>query len=84
MVCCGDAVISVWTYDVLDVTLHNALVQQRARAFEVTGFTVSKIVSGVDGATSKQQMSKREKKKRDVKVTTAVVSMITDAGDTEA
>lgn len=58
----GDAVLGVWTYDGVDVILRNALIPQRAQYFEVTGFTVSKLVANADRYLNKQQQSKKAKK----------------------
>jgi len=44
----GDATLAVWTYDGVDVKERNALILDRARFFENTGFTVSNVVSKAD------------------------------------
>ncbi|KAH9290534.1 hypothetical protein KI387_034651, partial [Taxus chinensis] len=44
----GDATLAVWTYDGVGVTLRDALILDRARFFENSGFTVSSIVSKAD------------------------------------
>ncbi|XP_068652935.1 GTP-binding protein BRASSINAZOLE INSENSITIVE PALE GREEN 2, chloroplastic [Aristolochia californica] len=58
----GEAVLGVWTYDGVDLTVRNSLIPQRAPIFEVAGFTVSKIVSQADRALHKQQKNKKDKK----------------------
>ncbi|KAI3942020.1 hypothetical protein MKX01_030266 [Papaver californicum] len=60
------------TYDGIDVTLsyyktcfmglQNSLIPQRSNHFEVSGFTVSKIVSQAERATNKQPQSKMQRK----------------------
>lgn len=65
----GEAVVGVWTYDGVDVTLRNALIPHRSHTFEVTGFTVSKIVSKADKSLNKQRQKQNEnenEKKRKV------------------
>ncbi|XP_047321242.1 GTP-binding protein BRASSINAZOLE INSENSITIVE PALE GREEN 2, chloroplastic [Impatiens glandulifera] len=59
----GEASIGVWTYDGVDVFLRNSLILNRARTFEVAGFTVSKIVSKAD----KQQVERENKMERENK-----------------
>ncbi|KAF8086499.1 hypothetical protein N665_0623s0006 [Sinapis alba] len=44
----GNAVLGVWTHEGIDVFLRDSLVPQRARTFEDSGFTVSKIVAKAD------------------------------------
>lgn len=61
----GEASLGVWTYDGVGLTLRNSLIPQRASTFEVTGFTVSKIVSRADKAVDKLQKSKIGKKDND-------------------
>ncbi|XP_057781055.1 GTP-binding protein BRASSINAZOLE INSENSITIVE PALE GREEN 2, chloroplastic-like [Salvia miltiorrhiza] len=56
----GEAALAVWTYDGVEVTARNALLPQRAKNFEVAGFTVSEIVSKADRARSKQSAKKRK------------------------
>ncbi|KAK9149026.1 hypothetical protein Scep_007783 [Stephania cephalantha] len=63
----GEAVLGVWTYDGVDVTVRNSLIPDRAQFFEVAGFTVSKIVAGADQVFSKQNQNKKQKKKNDNK-----------------
>lgn len=58
----GEAVLGVWTYDGVDVTLRNSLIPLRAQFFEVAGFTVSKIVSKADQTSNKLHRTRREKK----------------------
>lgn len=63
----GEALLGVWTYDGVDIALRDSLISYRAHTFEVTGFTVSKIISKADKASSKWSQSKREKKDNDCK-----------------
>ncbi|KAH6810657.1 P-loop containing nucleoside triphosphate hydrolases superfamily protein [Perilla frutescens var. frutescens] len=56
----GEALLAIWTYDGVEVTARNALLLQRAKNFEVAGFTVSEIVSKADRARSKQNVKKRK------------------------
>ncbi|KAF4372812.1 hypothetical protein G4B88_028787 [Cannabis sativa] len=49
----GEAQLGVWTYDGIDVVLRNSLIPQRSQYFEVSGFTVSKIVSKADQSSNK-------------------------------
>ncbi|KAK4260577.1 hypothetical protein QN277_003673 [Acacia crassicarpa] len=49
----GDAVVSVWTYEGVDVVLRNSFIPHKSQTFEVAGFTVSKIVSKSDRASNK-------------------------------
>nr|XP_043607342.1 GTP-binding protein BRASSINAZOLE INSENSITIVE PALE GREEN 2, chloroplastic-like [Erigeron canadensis] len=58
----GDAKLGVWTYDGVGVTLRNALVPQRSHNFEVTGFTISKIVSKADKSMNKQRHNDKKRK----------------------
>ncbi|KAJ4951795.1 hypothetical protein NE237_028627 [Protea cynaroides] len=58
----GEAVLGVWTYDGVDVTLRNSLIPHRAQIFEIAGFTVSKIVSKADQVLNKLHRSKNQKK----------------------
>ncbi|KAL6203984.1 hypothetical protein ACLB2K_021254 [Fragaria x ananassa] len=60
----GEAVLSVWTYDGIDVVLRNSLLPNRSFNFEVSGFTVSKIVSKADKASNKSQRQGEKKKKQ--------------------
>lgn len=59
----GDAVLSVWTYEGVDVVVRNSLIPYRSYTFEVAGFTVSKIVSQSDHALNKSHQ--RNDKKRE-------------------
>ncbi|XP_024982451.1 GTP-binding protein BRASSINAZOLE INSENSITIVE PALE GREEN 2, chloroplastic [Cynara cardunculus var. scolymus] len=70
----GEAVVGVWTYDGIDVTLRKALIPHRSHNFEVTGFTVSKIVSKADKSLNKQRHN--EKKKVDVPETEATTAAL--------
>ncbi|KAL6576736.1 hypothetical protein OROMI_011012 [Orobanche minor] len=58
----GDVQLGIWTYDGVDVTVRNALLPQRSRNFEVTGFTVSEIVSKADRAGNKKKNQKLKKR----------------------
>ncbi|KAB2607473.1 NO-associated protein 1 [Pyrus ussuriensis x Pyrus communis] len=60
----GEAVLSVWTYDGIDVVLRNALLPHRSYIFEEAGFTVSKIVSKADRASNKPQHKSEKKRKQ--------------------
>ncbi|KAK9941364.1 hypothetical protein M0R45_017970 [Rubus argutus] len=60
----GEAVLSVWTYDGIDVVLRNSLLPNRSYNFEVSGFTVSKIVSKADRASNKSQRQVEKKRKQ--------------------
>lgn len=59
----GETVLSAWTYEGVDVVQRNSLIPYRSNTFEVTGFTVSKIVSQSDRASNKprQQSGKKAK-----------------------
>lgn len=59
----GEAVLSVWTYDGIDVVSRSSLITKRAKIFEEAGFTVSKIVSQADSIFSKDKQNKSDKKK---------------------
>ncbi|XP_020215304.1 GTP-binding protein BRASSINAZOLE INSENSITIVE PALE GREEN 2, chloroplastic [Cajanus cajan] len=70
----GDAVLSVWTYEGVDVVLRNSLIPYRSHTFEVAGFTVSKIVSQSDQALNKSRPRNDKKAKGiDSKVPTSFV-----------
>ncbi|KAL0369916.1 UNVERIFIED_CONTAM: GTP-binding protein BRASSINAZOLE INSENSITIVE PALE GREEN 2, chloroplastic [Sesamum angustifolium] len=58
----GEAQLGVWTYDGVDVIVRNALLPQRSRNFEVSGFTVSEIVSKADRARSKKHQNEKKRK----------------------
>ncbi|PQQ16276.1 GTP-binding protein BRASSINAZOLE INSENSITIVE PALE GREEN 2 chloroplastic [Prunus yedoensis var. nudiflora] len=60
----GEAVLSVWTYDGIDVVLRNALLPNRSYIFEVAGFTVSKIVSKADQASNRPHHRSEKKRKQ--------------------
>ncbi|KAJ7969103.1 GTP-binding protein BRASSINAZOLE INSENSITIVE PALE GREEN 2, chloroplastic [Quillaja saponaria] len=60
----GDAVLGVWTYEGIDVVLRNSLIPDRSYAFEVAGFTVSKIVSQADHALNKLKHQSDKKRKQ--------------------
>lgn len=78
----GKAILGAWTYEGVDVVLRDSLIPGRAKTFEVTGFTVSKIVSQADSASSKQKRSKKAKKLSDVAAGSDVdpSSVIANAG----
>ncbi|KAL8204693.1 hypothetical protein R6Q57_010316 [Mikania cordata] len=69
----GEALLGVWTYEGVDITLRNALIPHRSHSFEVTGFTVSKIVSKADKSLNKQRHNEKKRKAGDaeMEVTTA-------------
>lgn len=71
----GEAQLGVWTYDGVDVTLRNALIPHRSHNFEVTGFTVSKIVSKADKSLNKQRQNEKKRKavELDTKATSAAL-----------
>ncbi|KAL3850402.1 hypothetical protein ACJIZ3_012284 [Penstemon smallii] len=58
----GEARLSVWTYEGIDVIARNALLPQRSHKFEVAGFTVSEIVSKADRARNKKHQIAKKKK----------------------
>jgi len=60
----GEAVVSAWTYEGVDVVQRNSLIPYRSNTFEVTGFTVSKIVSQSDRASNKPRQQSDKKAKR--------------------
>ncbi|KAL5055321.1 hypothetical protein RYX36_036003 [Vicia faba] len=60
----GEAVLGVWTYEGVDVVHRNSLIPYRSNTFEVTGFTVSKIVSQSDRASNKPRQQNDKKTKR--------------------
>lgn len=66
----GDATLAVWTYDGVDVKERNALILDRARFFENTGFTVSNVVSKADkkNQTMLKQAKTRIQKARKVRM----------------
>ena len=64
----GEAVLSVWTYKGVDVALRNSLIPYRSHTFEVTRFTVSKIVSKADQALNKQRQNEKKRKQSTPKV----------------
>ncbi|XP_021861561.1 GTP-binding protein BRASSINAZOLE INSENSITIVE PALE GREEN 2, chloroplastic isoform X2 [Spinacia oleracea] len=57
----GEATISAWTYDGVDVILRNSLLPQRAQQFEVAGFSVSKLVAEADKTSNKLKSQRKEK-----------------------
>ncbi|XP_060966218.1 GTP-binding protein BRASSINAZOLE INSENSITIVE PALE GREEN 2, chloroplastic-like [Cannabis sativa] len=66
----GEAQLGVWTYDGIDVVLRNSLIPQRSQYFEVSGFTVSKIVSKADQSSNKALRQSEKKKPNNRKETT--------------
>lgn len=62
----GEAVLGVWTYEGIDVVLRNSLIPDRSQIFEVTGFTVSKIVSKADQASNSSQRQSEKKRKQSI------------------
>ncbi|XP_023513264.1 GTP-binding protein BRASSINAZOLE INSENSITIVE PALE GREEN 2, chloroplastic [Cucurbita pepo subsp. pepo] len=65
----GEAVLSIWTYEGIEVVLRSSVIPDRSNFFEDAGFTVSKIVSKADQAANKSlDQSERKKKKGDPKV----------------
>lgn len=73
----GDAVLGVWTHEGIDVLVRDSLLPQRARTFEDSGFTVSKIVAKADRAFNQtHKVDKTKKKRRSNKSTSVSVSDI--------
>ncbi|TYK21671.1 GTP-binding protein BRASSINAZOLE INSENSITIVE PALE GREEN 2 [Cucumis melo var. makuwa] len=64
----GEAVLSIWTYEGVEIVLRSSVIPDRANFFEDAGFTVSKIVSKADQAANKQLGQSEKKKKGDPKV----------------
>ncbi|XP_076912101.1 GTP-binding protein BRASSINAZOLE INSENSITIVE PALE GREEN 2, chloroplastic-like [Bidens hawaiensis] len=64
----GEALLGVWTYEGIDLTLRNALIPHRSHNFEVTGFTVSKIVSKADKSLNKQRQNEKKRKAADAEM----------------
>lgn len=56
----GEAVLGVWCYDGIDITVRSALIPHRAKVFENSGFTVSKIVSRADRALNKSRRGEKK------------------------
>ncbi|CAJ2679617.1 unnamed protein product [Trifolium pratense] len=80
----GEAVLGVWTYEGVDVVHRNSLIPYRSNTFEVTGFTVSKIVSQSDRASNKpRQQSDKKTKRIDSKMPSSSVEspLLTSVGD---
>ncbi|KAK3042239.1 hypothetical protein RJ639_001834 [Escallonia herrerae] len=82
----GEAILGVWTYEGVDLSVRNALVPHKSRNFEVAGFTISKIVSKADRASNKQQKNEITKKKKvkkpndsDAAAPAATISLTFDA-----
>uniref|UniRef100_A0A7N2KLL8 Uncharacterized protein n=1 Tax=Quercus lobata TaxID=97700 RepID=A0A7N2KLL8_QUELO len=71
-----EAVLSVWTYEGVDVMLRNSLIPYRSHTFEVAGFTVSKIVSKADQALNKWRQNEKKRKQSDPKVSVPAESPI--------
>lgn len=57
----GEAVLSIWTYEGIEVVIRSSAIPYRSNFFEDAGFTASKIVSKADQAANKSQ-DKSEKK----------------------
>ncbi|KAF3793329.1 GTP-binding protein BRASSINAZOLE INSENSITIVE PALE GREEN 2 [Nymphaea thermarum] len=57
----GEAVLGVWCYDGIDITVRGALIPDKAKMFETAGFTVSKIVSRADKAINKTRRDEKMK-----------------------
>lgn len=55
----GEAKLSAWTYDGVEVVMRNALLPHKALQFEVAGFTVSKIVAEADKSSNKSKKLKK-------------------------
>ncbi|KAI3697002.1 hypothetical protein L6452_29692 [Arctium lappa] len=72
----GEAVVGVWTYDGIDVTLRKALIPHRSHNFEVTGFTVSKIVSKADKSLNKQRHNEKKRKVGDLETGAATTAAL--------
>ncbi|KAJ0957772.1 putative nitric-oxide synthase (NADPH) [Helianthus annuus] len=64
----GEALLGVWTYEGVDVTLRDAVIPHRSHNFEVTGFTVSKIVSKADKSLNKQRHNEKKRKVADAEM----------------
>ncbi|KAG6401633.1 hypothetical protein SASPL_138497 [Salvia splendens] len=75
----GEAALAVWTYDGVEVTARHALLPQRAKNFEVAGFTVSEIVSKADRARSKQ--GPKKKKSSSLKSAGSTASSVSNDGE---
>lgn len=73
----GEGSLGVWTYDGIDVILRNSLIPDRARSFEVAGFTVSKIVSKADQTSNKLKRQSGKKQKRSPLKAEAALAPIT-------
>jgi len=58
----GEAKLSAWTYDGVEVVMRNALLPHRAQLFEVAGFTVSKIVAEADKSSNRSKKPKKGEK----------------------
>lgn len=73
----GEASLGIWTYDGIDVIMRNSLIPDRARSFEVAGFTVSKIVSEADQTSNKLKRQGVKKQKRSDMKAEAALAPIT-------
>ncbi|KAF8388816.1 hypothetical protein HHK36_025496 [Tetracentron sinense] len=80
----GEAVLGVWSYDGVDIILRDSLIPQRSQIFEVTGFTVSKIVSKADQTSNRMHQSKRGKKQSEQKEAVSAASPLTVDVDTSS
>ncbi|KAL9407363.1 hypothetical protein Peur_004335 [Populus x canadensis] len=75
----GEAILGVWTYEGVGVVLRDALIPYRAQSFEVTGFTVSKIVSKADQALNKSLSQSEKKRKRSNQEVAASAELLVSA-----
>lgn len=57
----GEATLTLWTYDGVEVTLREPLVLDRARSLEKPGFLLPKAISDAIGNQSKLEAQKRKK-----------------------
>ncbi|KAM0027706.1 hypothetical protein Hdeb2414_s0019g00543271 [Helianthus debilis subsp. tardiflorus] len=64
----GEALLGVWTYEGVDVTLRDAVIPHLLHKFEVTGFTISKIVSKADKSLNKQRHNEKKRKVVDAEI----------------
>ncbi|XP_038901740.1 GTP-binding protein BRASSINAZOLE INSENSITIVE PALE GREEN 2, chloroplastic [Benincasa hispida] len=64
----GEAVLSIWTYEGVEVVIRSSVIPYRSNFFEDAGFTISKIVSKADQVATKPLDQREKKKKGDPKV----------------
>ncbi|KAK2641416.1 hypothetical protein Ddye_023179 [Dipteronia dyeriana] len=77
----GEAVLGAWSYEGVDIVVRNSLLPHRSPLFEVTGFTVSKIVSKADQALNKaKRQSEGKRKQKDPEETIPAESSLLTAG----